>query len=136
MWKLFLSWAVLKVGLRSVGWLAVMVPLAFLFKTVGAPLLAILGVFALPLLVILALLGLPIIVVIVFTMLLLGALGAHSGIGANVAPAAFLANLGIAVAKIVIPILVVWWLVSWLFRSAWWNKPKGAGDEPLTGDVT
>ena len=123
MWKLFLSWAVLKVGLRSVGWLAVMVPLAFLFKTIGAPLLAILAMFALPLLVILAVLGLPIIVVIVFTMLLLGALGT-------------ILTLGIAVAKIAIPIFLVWWLVSWLFRSAWWNRPKGTGEGPLTGDVT
>ena len=122
MWKLFLSWLVVKTGLRSLGWLAALIPFAFLLKTVGAPLLAILATLGLPLLIILAVIGLPIIVVLVFTGVLLAIVAA-------------VLSLGLAVAKVVVPIVLVWWLVSWLFRGAWWNDRGKKGEVPLTGDV-
>ena len=118
MWKLFLSWAVVKLGLKSVGWLVFMLPLAFLFKTIGAPILAILGVFAVPLLVIFAILGLPIIVVLVFTMMIVGIIGLVLTVGAALLP-------------VLLPILLVWWIVSWMLG----RRKSGAAGGPMTGEV-
>ena len=118
MWKLFLSWAVLKIGLRSIGWLALILPLAALFKTIGAPILAILGIFAVPLLVILSILGLPIIVVLVFTAMLVGIIGLVLTVGAFLLP-------------VLIPMLVVWWIVSWMLG----RRKSGTAGGPMTGEV-
>ena len=121
MWKLFLSALALRTMIRSMGWMVLLLPIAFLLKTVGAPLLAILAVIGLPLLVVLALIGLPLIVVFGIGAALLGIIGT-------------VLTVGLALLKIVLPIVLVFWAVSALFR--WMRrKDKPRADEPLTGDV-
>ena len=118
MWKLFLDFVVLRVVLRSVGWLLALIPVAFLFKFVGLPLLAILGIIGLPLLVILLFLGLPIIVVLVLGSMLMAVLGA-------------VVAVGVPLLKIILPIVAIVWLMGWF-----WRRGRGdAGDGPLTGEV-
>lgn len=121
MWKLFLQAAALKVMVRSAGWLVFLLPVAFLLKTIGAPLLAILGVIGLPLLVVLALLGLPFIVVFGIGAALLAVIGT-------------VVTIGLALLKIVLPIVLVFWAVSAVFK--WMSrKDKPGPDEPLSGEV-
>lgn len=121
MWKLFLQAAALKVMVRSAGWLVFLLPVAFLLKTIGAPLLAILGVIGLPLLVVLALLGLPFIVVFGIGAALLAVIGT-------------VVTIGLALLKIVLPIVLVFWAVSAVFR--WMSrKDRPSPDEPLSGEV-
>lgn len=103
-----------KTLLRSFGWLAWLLPAGFLLKFVGLPLLAVLGVLAAPVLVLLFVIGLPIFVVLLFG----GALMALVGV---------LLTVGIALAKIIIPIALVVMVVRWLLR------PKAPA--PATGEV-
>ena len=93
-----------KTVLRSFGWLGWLLPVGFLLKFVGLPLLAVLGVLALPVLILLFVIGLPVIVVLVFG----GALMALVGV---------LLTMGVALAKVIIPIALVVMLVRWLLRS-------------------
>lgn len=121
MWKLFLSALALRTMLRSMGWLALLLPLAAILKTIGAPLLAILAVIGLPLLIVLALIGLPLIVVFGIGAALLSIIGV-------------VVTAGLALLKIVLPIVLVFWAVSAVFR--WMRrKDRPRPDEPLTGDV-
>ena len=53
-----------KTILRSFGWLTWLLPLGFLLKLIGWPLLAVLGTLAVPVLLLLLLVGLPIFVVL------------------------------------------------------------------------
>lgn len=103
-----------KTLLRSFGWLAWLLPAGFLLKFVGLPLLAVLGVLAAPVLVLLFVIGLPVFVVLLFG----GALMALVGV---------LLTVGIALAKIIIPIALVVMVVRWLLR------PKSP--VPATGEV-
>ena len=96
-----------KTVLRSFGWLAWLLPAGFLLKFVGLPLLAVLGVLATPVLILLFVVGLPIFVVLLFG----GALMALVGV---------LLTVGIALAKVIIPIALIVMLVRW-FR-----RPKAA----------
>ena len=116
MWKLFLDFVVLRTILRSVGWLVALIPVAFLFKFVGLPLLAILGIIGLPLLLILLFLGLPIIVVLVLASMMMAVLGA-------------VVAIGVPLLKIVLPIVAIVWLVGWFWRRG------GSSGGPLTGEV-
>jgi hypothetical protein len=93
-----------KTLLRSFGWLAWLVPAGFLLKTIGLPLLAVLGVLALPVLVLLFVIGLP-----VFLVLIVG--------GALMALVGTVLTVGIALAKVIVPIALIVWLVSWLMRG-------------------
>ncbi len=103
-----------KTLLRSFGWLAWLLPAGFLLKFIGLPLLAVLGVLAAPVLVLLFVIGLPVFVVLLFG----GALMALVGV---------LLTVGIALAKIIIPIALVVMVVRWLLR------PKAP--VPATGEV-
>lgn len=94
-----------RTALRSFGWLAWILPLGFLLKWVGLPILAVLGVIALPLLVLLAVVGLPIIVVVVFGGILLSIAG-------------FVLTAGIAVLKVLIPLAIAFYVVRWLWRRS------------------
>jgi hypothetical protein len=85
----------------------------FLLKFVGLPLLAVLGVLALPVLILLLVIGLPI-----FVVLLVG--------GALLSLVGVLLTLGLAVAKIVIPIALAVMLVRWLLRDR--SAPAAATD--------
>jgi hypothetical protein len=93
-----------RTALRSFGWLVWMLPLGFLFKWIGLPLIAILGALSLPVLILLAIVGLPIIVVIVFGAILLSIVG-------------FVLTAGFAALKILLPVLLVFLLVRWVWRS-------------------
>ena len=103
-----------KTALRSFGWLAWLLPLGFLLKWVGLPILLVLGTLALPVLILLAVVGLPIIVVLFFGGVLLSIVG-------------FVLTAGFALAKVLIPIALVFLLLRWIWRS---RQPA-----PLTGPV-
>ena len=117
---LLVQWAILKLLLKSLGSLGILVPLAFILKLLGLKLIAVLGVLALPVLLILAIIGLPFILVFLMGGLLL----------ALVAGAL---SLGIMVLKIVLPIAIVFWLLSWLFgKGRRGDKPGGTTTEGAT----
>lgn len=92
-----------KTLLRSFGWLGWLLPVGFLLKFVGLPLLAVLGVLALPVLILLFVIGLP-----VFLVLIVG--------GALMALVGTLLTVGIALAKVIIPIALVVMLVRGITR--------------------
>lgn len=92
-----------KTLVRSFGWLGWLLPVGFLLKFFGLPLLAVLGTLAVPVLVLLFVIGLPVIVVLLFG----GALMALVGV---------LLTVGIALAKVIIPIALIVMLVRWLTR--------------------
>lgn len=108
MWSLITSlltkWALLKLLLKTLGSLGWLLPVAFILKLVGMPVLVVLAILALPVFIVLAIVGLPIMFVIVAgIMLLVGFF--------------FLLSIGILALKIVIPILLVYWLIRWWFRN-------------------
>jgi hypothetical protein len=140
-----IRWIVIRFA--AVGWatkwlgsLAVLVPLAFLLKFIGLPLLGILGVVAAPVLLLLFLFGLPVILVL--------------GGGAILMSLVFAAlTIGMFALKffifVVLPIYLIVKLLRWLFRRArggeggeggrWrWRKDdggsgSGVGAEPKPG---
>jgi hypothetical protein len=85
----------------------VLVPVAFILKLVGLPILAVLGVVAMPVLFVLFLFGLPIFLVLIVGAVLLAGLF-------------FMLTLGMIAFKIflfvVLPIWVVWKVAGWLMR--------------------
>ena len=93
-----------KTALRSFTWLAWLLPVGFLLKWVGLPILMVLGVLALPVLLVLAVIGLPFIVVFFFGSILLTITGA-------------VLAFGIAAAKVLIPVVLVFLVVRWIWRS-------------------
>lgn len=108
MWALLKSllaqWALFKILLKALGSLAWLIPVAFLLKAVGLPMLVLLAVLALPIFIVLAIVGLPAMFVLIAGVVLLAGLF-------------FLLSLGIAVLKIAIPLILVWWLLKWLFGN-------------------
>jgi hypothetical protein len=110
-----------RTALRSFGWLVWLLPLGFLFKWIGLPLLAILGTLSIPVLILLAVIGLPIIVVIVFGGILMSIVG-------------FVLTAGIAVLKVMIPVLLVFWVARWALRSR--SKDPSAPATPATPAAT
>jgi hypothetical protein len=108
MWQILKSLLVqgilAKTVLRSFGWLAWLLPVGFLLKFIGLPLLGVLGVLALPVLVLLFVIGLPVFVVLMLGGLLMAVVGT-------------LLSVGIAVAKVVIPIALLVMLVNWFLRD-------------------
>lgn len=119
MWALLKSllgqWALFKVLLKALGSLAWLLPIAFLLKAIGLPMLVLLAVLALPIFLILALVGLPLMFVLITGIILLAGFF-------------FLLTLGIAVLKIVIPVVLVVWLLRWLFG----NGNRHRGTDPTT----
>jgi len=104
---------------KVLGGLGLLVPLAFLLKVVGLPILAVLGVLAAPVLLVLFLFGLPI-----FLVLLVG--GALMGVVFSVLTA------GLAVLKIAIIVVLPVWLVFKLTRWLW---RRGGRDGGRNGEV-
>lgn len=106
--------AALAVRLAAIRWafktlmgLGVLVPVAFILKLVGLPVLAVLSVLAMPVLFVLFLFGLPI-----FLVLIVGA-GLLAGLF-------FLLTLGMIAFKVflfvVLPIWLIWKVAGWLMR--------------------
>jgi hypothetical protein len=89
---------------RTFGWLAWLLPLGFILKLVGWPILMVLGVLALPVLFLLLIVGLPI-----FVVLMIG--------GALMGLVAFLLTAGLALAKIIVPIALMVMVVRWFLRD-------------------
>ena len=116
---LLVQWAIIKLLLKSLGSLGILVPLAFLLKLLGLKLIAVLGILALPVLLVLAIIGLPFILVF-----LMG--------GFLLALVAGALSLGIMVLKIVLPIAIVFWMLSWLFGKKRGDKPGGATTDGAT----
>ncbi len=112
MWNLITSllakWALFKLLLKTLGSLGWLLPVAFLLKLVGIPVLVVLAILALPVFIVLAIVGLPIMFVIVAGIMLLVGFFA-------------MLSIGILALKIVIPILLVYWLIRWWFRNG--KKP-------------
>lgn len=102
--SLLAKWAVFKLLLKTLGSLGWLLPVAFILKFIGLPVLAVLAILALPVFIVLAIVGLPIMFVFVAGILLL--------VGFFV-----LLSLGIAVLKIAIPLLLVYWLLRWWFGN-------------------
>src|SRR3954468_12386833 len=99
--------AAIRWALKSLVGLGVLVPVAFILKFVGLPILAVLGVLAAPVLFVLFILGLPIFMVLAVGGLLLGGLF-------------FLMTIGLMAIKflifVVLPIWLVWIVVGWIWR--------------------
>jgi hypothetical protein len=117
MWSLITSllakWALLKLVLKTLGSLGLLLPIAFVLKAVGLPILIVLAILALPIFIVLAIIGLPIMLIVIFGVLLLVGFFA-------------MLSIGLAVLKIAIPILLVYWLLRWWFR----NGDSGSSVDP------
>ncbi len=106
--------------LFKLGGLGLLLPIAFLLKTVGLPLLGVLGVLAVPVLILLFIFGLPIFLVLMVG----GMLMALLGVALTVGIAAL--KLGLFV---VLPMWLVWMLVSKIScRSRGCGKHRDHGD--------
>ena len=123
--------------LVKLGGLGLLLPIAFLLKVVGVPLLAILSVVAMPVLMLLFLFGLPIFLVLIVGGMVMGLLGAVLTLGVMAL------KIGLLV---VLPIWVVWRLASGCCCGMWkggsgWNsstssdRGEGAGPGSATGDT-
>ena len=124
MWSA-LRWLVLRIAavrwLFKLGGLAFLLPLAaLLLKTIGLPILMVLGVLAIPVLAILFLFGLPIFLVLIVGSMLMGLVG-------------MVLSIGLAAVKIglfvVLPIWLMWTLAGKLWQ---WGKKKDGGDSSST----
>ena len=121
-----IRWLVLR--LAAVRWLfklsglALLLPLAFLLKTIGLPLLAVLLIVGLPILFLLLIFGLPIFMVLAVGGLLMGALGV-------------VLTIGIAAVKIglfvLLPIWLMWMVATKVYR---WFFGGGDGGRPNGGE--
>jgi hypothetical protein len=126
MWSA-IRWLVLRLvaarWLFKLGGLAFLVPLALLLKTIGLPILGVLGVLAFPILVLLFLFGLPIFLVLLFGSLFIGMLG-------------MVLTLGVAAIKIglfiVLPAWLVWKLFTKVFRRGGDSRGGANGDSTKT----
>ncbi len=79
-------------------------PVGFLLKWVGLPIIMVLGALAVPVLLLLAVIGLPFIVVLFFGSVLLTITGP-------------VLAFGIAAAKVLIPVVLLFLVVRWFWRS-------------------
>lgn len=129
MWSI-LKWLVMRLAIvrwlfKILGGLGVFLPLAFLLKAIGLPVLMVLGVLALPIFFILFLFGLPLFLVLVAGGLAMGVLFAVLAFG--------MLALKVAI-FVVLPIWLVYKVVSWLFRDRGGvARPDVHGPDPSTG---
>ncbi|MGI9077108.1 MAG: hypothetical protein ACR2G6_07220 [Gemmatimonadaceae bacterium] len=113
MWSLIKAllakWTLFRILLKGLGSLGILLPLALLLKAIGWPVFLVLAVLAIPVFSMFLLFGLPVFLVLLF------------GGGLLVIVFSVLA-LGLAVLKLVFPVLLivmlVWcgvWILRWLF---------------------
>jgi len=119
MWSA-IKWLLLRIAairwVFKLGWLGVLIPIAFVLKAIGLPLLLILLVLALPVLLMFFVFGLP-----VFLVVMAG--GAFMGL------VSFVLTLSFAVIKIAIFIVLPIWLVFAIApRIARWFRGGNGGD--------
>ena len=120
MWSA-IKWVLLRIAairwVFKLGWLGVLIPIAFVLKAIGLPLLLILLVLALPVLLMFFVFGLPVFLVVV-------AGGAFMGL------VSFVLTLSFAVLKIAIFVVLPIWLVFAIApRIARWFKGGGNGND-------
>jgi hypothetical protein len=119
MWSA-IRWLLLRIAairlVFKLGWLGLLIPIAFVLKTIGLPLLLILLVLALPVLLMFFVFGLP-----VFLVVLAGS--AFMGL------VSFVLTLSFAVLKIALFVVLPIWLVFAIApRIARWFKGGNGGD--------
>lgn len=121
MWSA-IRWLLLRIAairwVFKLGWLGLLIPIAFLLKAIGLPLLIILFILALPILLMLFVFGLPIFLVVM-------AGGAFMGLVSMVLTLSF-AVLKIAV-LVVLPIWLLFALWSWIRRPSKGDKGSDGG---------
>lgn len=121
MWTLLkavlVKWAVFKVLLKTLGSFAFLIPIAFLLKFIGLPLLGVLAVLALPILFVLAIIGLPLFIVFI------------AG-GAILALVGTVLTIGLAVLKIALPVILLVWFVNWLLNGSRKDADHCDGADP------
>lgn len=134
MWSM-IRWLVLRFAalrwLMKLFGLGLFIPVAFLLKVIGLPLLAILGVIGLPILALLFLFGLPLILVLVFGSMLMGLVGV-------------LLSIGFVALKVFIFIVLPIWLIvtivgklwSWMFKRGGDNGGGSPPASPKPADTT
>lgn len=131
MWSI-LKWLVMRLAIvrwlfKILGGLGVFLPLALLLKAIGWPVLLVLAVLAAPILFVLFLFGLPLFLVLVAGGLALGVLFAVLAFG--------MLALKFAV-FVVLPIWLVWKLVSWIFsRRNGISRPDTTHPDTAGGDA-
>ena len=119
MWSA-IKWLLLRIAairwVFKLGWLGLLIPIAFVLKTIGLPLLLILLVLALPVLFMFFVFGLP-----VFLVVMAG--GAFMGL------VSFVLTLSFAVLKIALFVVLPIWLVFAIApRIARWFKGGNGGN--------
>ena len=123
MWSA-IRWLLLRIAairwVFKLGWLGLLIPIAFLLKSIGLPLLIILFVLALPILLMLFVFGLPIFLVVM-------AGGAFMGLVSMVLTLSF-AVLKIAI-LVVLPIWLLFALWSWIKRPPKGDKGNDGGSK-------
>jgi len=102
--SLLLKVGLLKLLLKAFPSLAWLLPIAFALKAIGLPVLIVLAILAVPLFIILAIVGLPMLFVAVTGAIILAGIF-------------FMLSLGIAVLKLAIPFIILYFILKWVFKS-------------------
>lgn len=114
--------AAIRWAVKSFVGLGLLVPLAFVLKFVGLPVLIVLGVLAAPVMFVLFLLGLPVFLVLIVAALLMGGLF-------------FVLTIGLVALKIFLFVILPIWLV-WTVATFFWRMirpaPGAVGPEGST----
>lgn len=130
MWS-FISRIVLRLAairwLFKLGGLGLLIPIAFILKTIGLPVLLILAVVALPVLALLFLFGLPVFLVLMLGGLFMGIVGVVLAMGVMALKFALF---------VVLPIWLLFKLMGWIFRGFSRRPGKGGDDERGGGSDT
>ena len=126
MWSA-IRWLVLRLAavrwLFKLGWLGMLVPVAFILKAIGLPVLMVLGIVALPILLLLLFFGLPLFMVFIGGGLLMGLLGVVLSIG--------LVALKIGL-FVVLPVWLMFKLARMIGRACRRKPDGGTGEGPST----
>lgn len=124
MWS-SIRWVVLRLAavrwVFKLGWLGVLLPVAFVLKAIGLPVLMVLGVVALPILFLLFLFGLPLFLVFIGGGLLMGLFGVVLSVGV------IALKIGLLV---VLPVWLLFKLARMIGRSCRRRPDDGTGEGP------
>lgn len=124
MWSA-IRWVVLRLAavrwLFKLGWLGVLLPVAFVLKAIGLPVLMVLGIVALPILFLLFLFGLPLFLVFIGGGLLMGLFGVVLSVGV------IALKIGLLV---VLPVWLLFKLARMIGRACRRGPDDGTGEGP------
>jgi hypothetical protein len=108
--SLLMKWGLFKLLLKAFPSLAWLLPLAFILKAIGLPALIVLAIVAIPLVIILVIVGLPMLFVAVTGAIILAGIF-------------FMLSLGIAVLKLAIPFIIIYFILKWVFKNKKGSDP-------------